>query len=195
MLDGNGDGMIDDASLQKKLFNARAHMVLNCMSTSNNCNADNNKNLMMTFAEKMGRCSDTATCKDQVYNYMAVPSNYDNDAKKREFFVRRVLNGFAGVAHSLDSTPSFFNAPALSSMSVADTCEGTDCINTSSITLTQMVIDGAFASQADCEDAISEFGWGDSSNLAFPVPNLLLRNSCEPCSAGTSFHRTSVTEH
>ena len=165
MLDPQGTGKINDSNLQKKLFQAQAHMLMGC---KHGCDAKYDKQQYIAILKELKKCSGNDCDTWNSLYHMEVPSYYDNDLKQLEVFLRGVINGFvkSADAYTAASTPSFFNHMALTSMTVDDGCGEADCQETNLIGLTQMVIDGRFNNDADCKDAMVQFGWGDSDRLA-----------------------------
>ena len=165
MLDPSETGSIDNPELQKKLFNAQAHILMGCKYQ---CDKISDADKYKKILQKLGKCANESECKkwDSLY-HMKIPSNYEN-LNELERFVRSAINGFvkSADAYAQDTTPSFFNHMALTSMTVDDNCGDVDCQQTNLIGLTQMVIDGRFNNDADCEEAMVQFGWGNSDNLA-----------------------------
>ena len=172
MLDPSNTGSIDNPELQKKLFNAQAHILMGCKYQCNQISdAENYKKIL----KKLKKCETDDECKkwDSLY-HMKVYENYE-DLNELERFVRSAINGFvkSADAYAETTTPSFFNHMALTSMTVDDNCGDVYCQQTNLIGLTQMVIDGRFNNDADCEKAMVQFGWGDSDNLACTENDLI----------------------
>jgi hypothetical protein len=172
MLDSDGTGSINDPALQQKLFNAQAHILLGC---ENGCNKISDSIAYKTIMEKLGKCSGEAACNTwNALYHMQIPSELD-DLKRLEQIIRSVINGFvnSAAAYTASETPSFFSHMALTSMTVDDHCEEVDCQKTNLIGLRQMVIDGRFNNDADCQDAMVQFGWGNFENLACTESDLM----------------------
>ena len=164
MLDPSETGSIDNPELQKKLFNAQAHILMGC--TYPRCNMSSDSKHYKWILQQLKKCTSESECeKWNTLYHMMIPIK---DLNKLERFIRTAINGFLKTAdaYAQNTTPSFFNHMALTSMTVDDHCGDVNCQQTNLMGLTQMVIDGRFNNDADCEKAMVQFGWGDFENLA-----------------------------